>query len=145
MEHLGEESVEAIALYGTGVLVRVPPPIRHAIHKLLIAQERRGLTFAKKQKDLIQARDLLDIFMETDSGGLEDALEEARDRGPSWKKNINASLKEIDRTLRRTTLPISLPTAPKGKPKPPKKVANKAAKKAPATKGRQSSAKTKAS
>lgn len=133
MEYLAEESVEAVALYGTGVLVRVPPPIRYAVHKLLIAQERRGLTLAKKQKDLSQARDLLDIFMETDSGGLEDALEEARARGPSWKKNINASLKEIHRTVRQTTPPVSLPSVPKAKPKPARKsAAKKTAKKAPA-------------
>lgn len=113
MEYLSEESIQAVALYGTGVLVRVPPPMRYAIHKLLIAQERRGLMLAKKQKDLNQARDLLDVFMETDSGGLEVALEEARARGASWRKNINASLKEIDRTARQTTLPISLPSLPK--------------------------------
>ena len=135
MEYLAEDSVEAVALYGTGVLVRVPPPIRYAVHKLLIAQERRGLTLAKKQKDLSQARDLLDIFMETDSGGLEDALEEARARGPSWKRNITASLKEIDRTVRQTTLRIPLPSVPKAKPKPAKKsAAKKSAKKAPAKK-----------
>ena len=141
MEYLAEESIEAVALYGTGVLVRVPPPMRYAIHKLLIAQERRGLTLAKKQKDLKQARDLLDIFMDTESGALEDALEEARARGPSWKKNINASLREIDRIARRTTLPIPLPSTPKAKPQVVKKrAAKKAAKKAPPKKGRRSRA-----
>lgn len=129
MEYLAEESIEAVALYGTGILVRVPPPMRYAIHKLLIAQERRGLSLAKRQKDLSQARDLLDIFVKTDSGGLEDALEEARARGPSWKKNINASLKEIDRMIRQTMLPISLPAVSKSKPKPTRKrAAKKAAK-----------------
>ena len=39
MEYLAEESIEAVVLYGIGVLVRVPPPLRDAVHKLLIAQE----------------------------------------------------------------------------------------------------------
>lgn len=125
MEYLAEESMEAVALYGTGVLVRVPPPMRYAVHKLLIAQERRGLTLAKKQKDLSQARDLLDIYLETDSDGLQDALDDARARGPSWKKNINASLKEIDRTGRQPRLPVSLPAVSKAKHKPAAKASKK--------------------
>ena len=130
MEYIAEDSIETVVLYGTGVLVRVPPPMRYAIHKMLIAQERRGLTQAKKQKDLSQARELFDIFLETDSRRLEDALEVARSRGPSWKKNINASLKEIDRTVRRTRLPILLPITPKAPSKSAKKRTNmKAAKK----------------
>ena len=95
MEYLCEESTEAIALYGTGVLVSVPPPIRYAIHKLLIAQERRSQS-PKRAKDLSQARDLIDVFHETDSTAFEEALEGAIARGPSWKKNINASLREIN-------------------------------------------------
>ncbi|AGK56334.1 hypothetical protein HYPDE_23238 [Hyphomicrobium denitrificans 1NES1] len=110
MEYLAEESVEAVALYGTGVLVRVPPPVRYAIHKLLIAQERRGLFQTKKAKDLAQARDILDILLETDPDALEDALEEARSRGPKWKKNINASLKEMGRETRQGRLPIEVRT-----------------------------------
>jgi hypothetical protein len=94
MEYLSDESTEAVALYGTGVLVSVPPPIRYAIHKLLIAQERKLLA-PKRAKDLRQARDLIDVFMQTSSAAFEDALEEAKNRGPSWRKNINASLRDI--------------------------------------------------
>jgi hypothetical protein len=110
MEYLAEESIEAVALYGTGVLVRVPPPLRFAAHKLLIAQERRGRFSAKKPKDLAQARDLIDIFSETDSAALEEALDDARARGPKWKRHINASLREIGRDSRQGLLP--LPTKP---------------------------------
>lgn len=101
MEYLAEESMEAVALYGTGVLVRVPPPARYAVHKLLIAQERKGRFLAKKAKDLAQATDLLDIFLETDNATLEEALDAARARGPKWKKNINASLRQIGRQERQ--------------------------------------------
>jgi hypothetical protein len=106
MEYLAEESMEAVALYGPGVLVRVPPPLRFAAHKLLIAPERRGRFLAKKPKDLAQARELIDIFLETDSDGLEDALNDARARGPKWKRNIGASLQEIGRDARQGRLPL---------------------------------------
>ena len=100
MEYLGEESVEAVALYGAGVLVNLPPPMRYAIHKLLIAQERKTHS-VKRAKDLKQAKDLIDVFMETDSEAFEDALEEARQRGPKWKRNIDASLRDTRYDVRQ--------------------------------------------
>jgi hypothetical protein len=115
MEYLAEETVEAVALYGTGILVSVPPPIRYAIHKLLIAQERRTQS-VKRTKDLKQARDLIDVFLETDSMGFEDALESARNHGSKWKKNIDASLRETGRNIRRRKLFVTTPP-PQIKPK----------------------------
>jgi hypothetical protein len=100
MEYLSEESTEAVALYGAGVLVSVPPPMRYAIHKLLIAQERKQSS-PKREKDLKQAKDLTEVFLETDRDAFDDALEDARSRGPKWKKNINASLKELKRDVRQ--------------------------------------------
>lgn len=105
MEYLADESVDAVALYGTGVLVKVPPPMRYAIHKLLIAQERKAKA-PKRNKDLKQAKDLIDVFLETDSDGFEDELARARKRGPAWKKNIDASLSEIKKQTRQGTLPL---------------------------------------
>jgi hypothetical protein len=110
MEYLAEEIMEAVALYGTGVLVRVPPPIRYAVHKLLIAQERSGRFVAKKPKDLAQATDLIDIFLDTDSVTLERALEAARRRGRRWARNINTSLREIGREARQGRLPLAIGT-----------------------------------
>jgi len=106
MEYLAEESMEAVVLYGAGVLVRVPPPLRYAVHKLLIAQERRGRFSPKKKKDLDQARDILDIFLATDTASLEQILDDARSRGSRWKTNINASLREIGRETRQGYLPL---------------------------------------
>ena len=100
MEYLAEESMEAVVLYGTGILVRVPPPLRFAMHKLLVAQEHRGRFLAKKAKDLTQARDLMAVFAETDPPALEDAFRAVRRRGPTWRKAIDASMQEIDRLPR---------------------------------------------
>ena len=104
MEYLSGESVEAVALYGAGVLVSVPPPTRYAVHKLLVAQERRT-NMLKRNKDLKQAKDLIEVFLETDSAAFEEALADARGRGPSWRKNIDASLREIRADKRQGRLP----------------------------------------
>jgi len=109
MEYLGEESIEAVALYGTGVLISVPPPMRYAIHKLLIAQERKKQS-AKRAKDLKQARDLIDIFLETDEAAFEEALQDARARGPKWRKNIDASLRDVHLEVRQGRLFQSTPS-----------------------------------
>lgn len=109
MEYLAEETMETVVLYGAGVLVRVPPPMRYAIHKLLIAQERHGRFSSKKPKDLMQAADLLDIGLETDAASLLDALDDARARGKSWRSNINASLEAIGRETRQGRLPVKIP------------------------------------
>lgn len=105
-EYASEETIEAIALYGTGVLVRVPSPIRFAVHKLLVAQRRNASQLAKMQKDLRQAQELIDVLLQTDEVALQSALDEARDRGRTWKAAINASLKEIGRAARQGQLPL---------------------------------------
>ena len=103
MEYLsGGDTINAVALYGPGVLVRVPPPSRYAIHKLLIAPERKGNV--KHNKDLAQARDLIDVFLETDREGFEGELSAARNRGPSWRQNIDASLRELKFELKQGAL-----------------------------------------
>ncbi|MGE0024126.1 MAG: GSU2403 family nucleotidyltransferase fold protein [Hyphomicrobium sp.] len=103
MEYLADDAIEAVVLYGAGVLVNVPPPTRYAVHKLLIAQERKAFS-VKRNKDLKQAKELVDIFLESDTAAFEDALEDARARGPKWKRNIDASLKEIKRDIRQGSL-----------------------------------------
>ena len=99
-------TMQAAALYGHGVLVRVPAPARFAVHKLIVAQRRKPTALAKKQKDLRQAQELIDILLETDEGTLQTELDDARDRGKSWKTQINASLREMGRDVRQGRPPI---------------------------------------
>lgn len=116
-EYLAEEAIEAIALYGQGVPVRVPSPERFAVHKLLVAQRRPRTQGAKKKKDLMQAKEIIDIFLESDEGLLQDTLDDARDKGRAWRSLINASLREINRDARQGHLP--LPVKPKPRRKAP--------------------------
>ena len=106
-EYPAGDTIEVVALYGAGVTVRVPTPARYAIHKLIVAQQRGPTSLAKKQKDLVQARELLDILLEIDENSLQDALDEARSRGRAWKSAINASLLELGRDTRPGQLPLS--------------------------------------
>jgi hypothetical protein len=118
MEYLvAAETLEAVALYGAGVLVQVPQPGSYAIHKLLIAQERRG--GVKRNKDLVQARDLIDVFMATSPTSFEEDLGRARARGPSWRRNIDASLREIELEFKQSRLvsTIQVAQAPGRSPK----------------------------
>ena len=72
----------------------VPQPARYAIHKLIVAQVRRASS-AKRQKDLIQARELIAALDTANPGAVKDALADARRRGAKWKAAIDRSLREI--------------------------------------------------
>lgn len=109
-EYPVEDTMNAVALYGSGVLVRVPTPLRYAVHKLIVAQERAA-TSPKRTKDLSQARELIDLYLETDDAALLDTLDDARGRGPAWRRAIAASLATLDRDTRIGQLPVPLKTA----------------------------------
>jgi len=79
------------ALIGSGVRVIVPQPIRFALHKLIIAQ-RRKTQEAKSQKDIAQACELLDVLRSNDPDAVADAIDEARERGPTWRKMLDRGL-----------------------------------------------------
>jgi hypothetical protein len=112
-EYAAQNTIETVALYGPGILVRVPTPLRFAVHKLLVAQRRKQTEAGKKQKDLRQALELIDIHLAIDEAALQIELDEARARGRAWQTAINASLKEIGRAARQGQLP--LPVRAKGR------------------------------
>jgi hypothetical protein len=97
LEFLIEDAAQVVALYNDGVSVRVPQPERYAVHKLVIAQERKVVA-AKRAKDLKQADVLMQVLEATDPYALEDALDDARARGPKWRTNIDRSLEMIKAT-----------------------------------------------
>jgi hypothetical protein len=94
LEFLLADPVTAVALYGAGVPVTVPQPARYAVHKLIVAQLRRQES-AKREKDLIQAKELIAALDTGYPGTVEDALKNARERGRKWKAAVDRSLREI--------------------------------------------------
>lgn len=97
LQHLGwliETPVQAVALHGPGVPVRIPAPARYAAHKLIVAQKRSDI--GKRQKDMLQSRALIEALQATDPWALTDAVEHARSRGrDGWRRPLDRSLKEL--------------------------------------------------
>lgn len=86
MDYLIQEPVEAIVLYGSGVRVKVPDPARYAVHKLLI---RRPSYTAKRDKDLIQAHELIEVLRAREADRLQAAIRDARRRGKEWRNRLD--------------------------------------------------------
>jgi hypothetical protein len=98
LEFLIADPIPAVALYGAGVPVTVPQPARYGVHKLIVAQVRQQGS-AKREKDLIQARELIGALETSHPGAVKDALENARQRGRKWKAAVDRSLREIELDL----------------------------------------------
>lgn len=86
----------AVVLAGSGILVRVSPPARFAVHKLIVAQRRRDGERLKRQKDLLQTKALLAALSETDPEPLASAFRSARAHSRDGQSEpIRKSLAEI--------------------------------------------------
>lgn len=90
-----DDAVDAAALSGSGILVKIPAPARFAVHKLIVAQRRHGHDAVKRRKDLDQARALVAALRETDRHALDDALADARAQGPAWRDAIDRSMEAM--------------------------------------------------
>jgi hypothetical protein len=90
LDYLIEDPFPAVALGRRPVLVRVPQPARYAVHKLIVSQERDKRFALKAQKDLEQSFDLQRVLEKIDPESLAKAFEEARKRGPGWRKRVNS-------------------------------------------------------
>ena len=98
LQHLAwliEGPVQAIALHGPGIPVRVPAPARYGVHKLIIAQKRAAEN-VKRRKDLMQAKSLMEALAESDPWAWKDVIDDASAQGKAgWAEPIKRSLKEI--------------------------------------------------
>lgn len=93
------DPIQAVALYRSGVLIQVPRPERFAIHKLIVADRRKGgPDQLKARKDRAQAEFLITVLAEDRPHELQEAYEDALSRGPRWRERIEASLKRMPET-----------------------------------------------
>lgn len=93
LNYLIADPIHAVALYRSGVLVQIPRPERFAIHKLIVADRRRGgPDQMKARKDRGQAAFLIAILAEDRPDDLAAAWQDAQSRGPRWRTRIEASL-----------------------------------------------------
>lgn len=106
LNHLIADPIPAVALYRSGVLVQIPRPERYAVHKLIVADRRRGGERLKAAKDRAQARTLIEVLAEDRPDDLAEAYAAARAKGPQWRKRIDATLTrapEIADLIRKCT------------------------------------------
>jgi hypothetical protein len=92
LNYLIADPIPAVALYRSGVLVRIPRPERYAIHKLIVAQRRQAGNLAKRRKDLAQAAALIEVLAEDRPSELRQANQTAMNAGPEWRATIETSL-----------------------------------------------------
>jgi len=99
LNYLIAEPVKAVAVYRSGVLVQVPRPERYAIHKLIVADRRRGgADSLKAEKDRLQAAFLIEVLAKDRPDELLEAYRDALEAGPKWSKRLASTLKLVPRT-----------------------------------------------
>jgi hypothetical protein len=98
LNYLIADPISAVALYRSGILVRIPRPERYAIHKLIVAQRRQTGNLAKRRKDLAQAAALIKALAEDRPSELRQAYQTAMDAGPEWRATICTSLEMMPAT-----------------------------------------------
>lgn len=96
LDYLIEQTAPAALLFGRGLVVHVPVPARFALHKLLVAAERRPHEANRAKKDRAQASALLTLLASDRPGDLELAWEALADRGSGWTKRIRAQRELLD-------------------------------------------------
>ncbi len=99
LNYLIADPIKGAALYRSGVLVQIPRPERFAIHKLIVADRRRGGPDALKSvKDRAQAAFLIRALAEDRPDELREARDEAMENGAKWRDRIGASLRRMPET-----------------------------------------------
>jgi hypothetical protein len=98
LNYLIAEPIKAAALYRSGVLVQIPRPEAYAVHKLIVADRRKGPDQLKSRKDRAQAALLIEALAEDRPDELREAYQDARERGPQWRAHLDATLKRMPET-----------------------------------------------
>jgi hypothetical protein len=104
LDYLFEDPVRGALLNGEATLVLIPQPIRFALHKLIVSQEREAAAEAKKYKDLWQAFQLLTFFEQERPQDVEPAWKDLLSRGPNWRRRADAGLAMMQRRFGKSAL-----------------------------------------
>lgn len=99
LNYLIAQPIPAALLYRSGVLIQIPRPEAFAIHKLIVADRRRGGPDAlKSEKDRRQAAFLIEALAEDRPDELAEAYGDAMARGPKWRDHIARTLARLPAT-----------------------------------------------
>ncbi len=108
LNYLLAEPIRAAAVYRSGVLIQVPRPERFAIHKLIVADRRRGDLALKAEKDRLQAAFLIAALAEDRPDDLAEAYSDALAEGPKWRERIERTLDRMPETRERIESAVNL-------------------------------------
>lgn len=100
LDFLIKDPVWSVVLHRGGVPVRVPNPARYAVHKLIVSTRRHDTSFAKAQKDLVQASLLIKALSKHRSFDLGEALSVAENIGPKWSAAVDQSVANLEDDVR---------------------------------------------
>ncbi len=94
--YLFEDPVRGAVINGEATLVLLPQPIRYALHKLIVSQEREAVAEAKKHKDLWQSFQLLSFLEQNHPQDIEPAWMNFIGRGSKWGRKAVAGLNMME-------------------------------------------------
>lgn len=96
LDFLIKDPVWSAILHRGGTPVRVPDPARYAVHKLIVSTRRHEGSFAKADKDVIQAGILIEALSKRRSFELGEALVLAEESGRKWKSAVEQATTALD-------------------------------------------------
>lgn len=101
LDFLVQRPVRAAVVNGGGILVNVPDPARFAFHKLIVAGERGAAMHVKRDKDLHQARQVLEVLVEERPADVRSAWEQVQARGRGWEVRVKAGFGHVGKLAPR--------------------------------------------
>ena len=87
-----------------GIPVQVPDPSRFAVHKLILASRRSVVESAKREKDLVQAAQLLEVLAEEYPSELKARCKEASKKGTKWMRLLKKAAGELPSDVQKLFL-----------------------------------------
>ena len=93
LDYLIYEPERSVLLHAGGIAVTVPRAERFAIHKLIVASERRNQ--AKASKDVMQADTLIGELTSQRPNELAEAFSTAWEEGPKWRDKIEDGMTRL--------------------------------------------------
>jgi len=99
LEYLFENTLNAVVLYRHGLLIRVPSPLRFALHKLIVSQIRTRESAAKRTKDILQSAAILEVLAASQPDSVSAEWKALLRRGPAWRKHATAGAQRLPQHL----------------------------------------------